>query len=111
MVDLGINFVEILGICDEVEEKELEVFRPQIELDLGEGSSIFECGEPPVEAAGEAPTVVKIVDVSSEEGMAVEERTGTEPVHEDVGMRSGGMPVHEAEASDLCFEDYPRDDF
>jgi len=26
-------------------------------------------------------------------------------------MRSGGMPVHEAEAGDLCFEDYPRDDF
>jgi len=41
LVDLGVNFVEILGICDEVEEKELEIFGPQIELDLGEGSSIF----------------------------------------------------------------------
>jgi len=94
-----------LGICDEVEEKELEVFRPQIELDLGEGSSIFECGEPPVEAAGEAPIMVEIIDESSEEGMDVEERTGAEPV------QSGGIPVHEAEAGDLCFEDYPRDDF
>jgi len=73
---LGINYVEILDICDEVEEKELEAFGPQIELDLGEGSSIIDCGEPPVEATGEAPTVVQIVDESSKEGMTVEERTG-----------------------------------
>ena len=29
-VDLGENYVEILEICDEFEEEEPEVFRPQI---------------------------------------------------------------------------------
>ena len=33
-VDLGVNRVEILEICDEFEEKEGEVFEPQIEIDL-----------------------------------------------------------------------------
>ena len=62
MVDLGVGTVEILEICDEVEEKELEVFGLQIELDLREGSSIHDLGEPPVEVAGEAPAVVEISD-------------------------------------------------
>ena len=44
-----------------------------------------ELGEPPVEAAEEAFTVVEIVDEPSEEGKAVEEiRTGAKPVHVDV---------------------------
>jgi len=110
-IDLGVNSVEILDICDEVEEKELEVFGPQIELDLGEGSSIHDLGEPSVEAAREPPTVVEILDEPSQEGMAVEERAGTEPVHEDVEMRIGDMPAHKAKTGDSCFEDYPGDDF
>jgi len=76
-------------------------------------------GEPPVEAAREAPTVVEIVDEPSAEGKAVEEiRTGAEPVLEsvetgtgeepvlaDIGMRTGETPVLSAEAADFCFED------
>ena len=40
---------QIVGICEEVEVEDLiEVFGPQIELDLGQGSSIHDV-EPPVE--------------------------------------------------------------
>jgi len=82
MVDLGVGTVEILEICDEVEEKELEVFGPQIELDPREESSIHDLGEPPVEVAGVAPTVVEIFDEPSKKGKAVEElRTGASPVN------------------------------
>jgi len=46
-VELGENYVEILKFCDVVEEEEhLEVFGPQIELDLGEGSSIHDFVNP-----------------------------------------------------------------
>ena len=99
LVDLGVGTVEILEICDEVEEKELEVFGPQIELDLGEGSSIYDLGEPPVEAAGEVPTMVEILDEPSEEGKAVKE------------LRTWASPVHGMEAGDSCFEDYSGDTF
>ena len=76
-VDLGENLVKILEICDEIEKKEPEVFGPQIELNLENPSDL---GEPPVEVAREAPTVVEIVDEPSEEGKAVEEiRTGAKP--------------------------------
>ena len=96
-------------------------------------------GEPPVEATGDPPTVMKIVDEPSVEGKAVEEiRTGAEPVHVDVeeirtgaepvlesvemgtgeepiladiGIRTGETPVLRAEAGDSFFEDYPGDDF
>jgi len=96
-------------------------------------------GEPPVEAAGDPPTVMEIVDEPSVEGKAVEEiRTGVEPIHVDVkeirigaepilesvgmgtgeepiladiGMRTGETPVLRAEAGDACFKDYPGDDF
>ena len=56
-VDLGVNLVEIMEICDEVDEEQPEVFGPRIELNL---KNLSDLGEPPVEAAGEAPTVVEI---------------------------------------------------
>jgi len=132
LVDLGVNYVEILEISDEIEEEGPEVFGPQIELNSKNSSDL---GEPLVEAVGEAPTVVEIMDEPSVEGKAVEEiRTGAEPVHVDVeeirtgakpvlesvemktggepvladiGMRTREMPVLRAEAGDSCFEDYP----
>jgi len=64
LVDLGISSVEILEICDEVEEKEPKVFGPHIELNFKNPSDL---GEPPAEAAGEAPTVVEIEDEPSVE--------------------------------------------
>ena len=134
LADLEINFVEILEICDEVEGKELDVFGPQIEIDLGEGSSIHDCGEPPVVVAGEAPTMVEVEDesfievikdethVENETGdlavheaigtgdepvlESVEERTGAELVHEDVKMGTGDMPVHKIEVGDSHFEEF-----
>jgi len=64
-VDLGENYVEVLEIYDEIEEEEhLEVFGPQIELNLGNPSDM---GEPPVEVAGIAPTVVVVEEESSVE--------------------------------------------
>jgi len=111
LVDLGENCVEILSICDEIEEKELEVFGLQIELDLGEGSSIHDLGEPLVEVAGVAPTMVEVEDdgdvhvvevikddtpVEKETGdLAVHEVVGTgdEPVLESVKERIGAKPV------------------
>ena len=50
------NYTEILEICEEIGKKEqLEVFRPQIELNLKIPADV---GEPPVEVVGVAPTVV-----------------------------------------------------
>ena len=92
----GVNLDEVVEICDEIEEKEAEVFGPQIEIDLGKE---FDLGEPSVEAAGESPGVVEISDEPSVEGKAVEE------------VRTGESPVHGMEAGDSCFEDYPGDDF
>jgi len=43
--------------------------------------------------------VVEILDEPSEEGKAVEE------------LRTGASPIHEKEAGDSCFEDYPGDTF
>ena len=41
----------------------------------------------------------------------MEEKTGAEPVLEDVEMRTGDMPVHDMGAGDSHFEDYSGDDF
>jgi len=94
LIDLGVTYVEILGICDEIEEEEhLEFFWPQIELDFGEGSSIHDLDEPPVEVTGVAPTV-EVKDESSVEVIGdktpVEMKTGDLAVHEDVG--TGEVP-------------------
>jgi len=54
-------------ICDEIEEEErFEAFGSQIDLNLGEGSSIFD-KEPPVEVPGMVPTVVVEEEDSSVE--------------------------------------------
>ena len=46
---LELHAVEILEIYEDVElDDSVEVFGPLIELDLGEGSSIHDVGEPPV---------------------------------------------------------------
>jgi len=109
LVDLGVGTVEIVEICDEVEEKEPEVFGPHIELNLENPSDL---GEPPVEATGEAPAMVEIEEEPSVEGKSVEELgTGDEPVLADVEMGSGCMLVLRAEGGDSFFEDYSRDDF
>jgi len=41
----------------------------------------------------------------------VEEKTGAEPVLENVAMKTGDIPVREVGEGDLHFEDYPGDNF
>jgi len=68
MVVSELHVSELVEICEEVEiEDSIEVVRPQIELDLGEGSSIHDV-EPPVEVPGVVSTVV----VEEEEDSSVE---------------------------------------
>ena len=64
------DYFEILEICDEVEEEEhLEVFEPQIELNLENPSDM---GESTVEVARVAPTaVVEVEEESSVEVLEV----------------------------------------
>jgi len=104
-----LHAVEILEICDEVEEEdELEVFGPQIELNLLNPTDM---GEPLVEAAGVAPTVV--VEVEEEFSVEFVEKkegdqakgTRSEPVLDSVeeelrdqAVEAGGEPAHEIEA-------------
>ena len=87
------NYVEILEICEEIEEEEqLEVFGPQIELNLENPTDV---GEPPVEVAGVAPTVV--VEVEEESSVEVlEARASEEKEMGDQVVRTGDGPVHEA---------------
>jgi len=95
-VDLRVSLDEFVEICDEVEEEEAEVFRPQIEIDLEKGADL---GEPPVEATEEMPAVVEIGDETSEEGKF------------DVEMRTGDTPVHWVGDGDSIREDYSGDSF
>jgi len=114
------DYSEILEICDEIEEEEpLEVFGPQIKLNLENPSDM---GEPAIEVTGVAPTVVVVEEESSVELLEVsvsvekekrdqvvgtveapvlevmKERTGAEPVIMDVEeKRTGDDPVREAE--------------
>jgi len=105
---------ELVEICEEIEiEDSVEVFQPQIHLDLGQGSSIHDV-EPPVEVPGVVSTVV----VEEEEDSSVEvlasrkkrkgdqaEGTGAEPVPEDTELNwegqtmKTGEPVHEHDRS------------
>jgi len=98
---------EILEICEEVEiEDSIEVFGPQIELNLENPTDL---GKPPVEAAEVAPTaVVEVEEESSVEVLASVGKkmrdqakgTGDEPVLEAVETKLGeqavgiGEPVH-----------------
>jgi len=91
--ELELYVVQVLKFCDEVEiEDSSEVFGPLIELDLGEGSSIHDIGEPPVEIAREAPTVV--VEVEKESSVeVVEARASVEKMMEDQAEGTGSTPV------------------
>jgi len=91
----------LLEICDEVEVEELcEFVGPQIELDLGEGSSIFE-DVPAVEAPGVVPTVVIDGEDSSVEFIVSKKETmleqadgtGGAPISEDGQLMEEGMSV------------------
>jgi len=123
------GFSEILEICEEVEiEDPIEVFGPQIELNL---ENPTELGKPPVEVAGVAPTtVVEVEEESSVEVLAsvekkmgdqaegtgtelvqLEARSGEEPdlMELDQGVRTGGEPVHEAVEEKTGAEPVPED--
>jgi len=68
----------LVEICDEIEiEDPCEFVGPQIELDLGEGSSIFE-DEPAVEVPEEVPTVVVDEEDSSVEFVVSGKETMTD---------------------------------
>jgi len=92
---------EFERICVEIEEEErIESVGPQIELDLGEGSSMND-DEPAVEVPGVVPTVVIEEEDSSVEiiisGKEMKsdqvEGAGTEPVPEDAILRKAGQAV------------------
>jgi len=97
----------LLEISDEIKiEDSCEFVGPQIELDLGEGSSIFD-GEPVVEVPDVVPTMVVEEEDSSVEVFISEkemkgeqaEGTGTEPVpgvamvREEVQVVGTGEPA------------------
>jgi len=81
--DLELHGVRISEISEEIEvEEQLEVFGPQIELNL---SNPTDLGKPPVEVAGVAPTAV--VDVEEESSVEVlEARASVEKKEEDQGV-------------------------
>ena len=92
---LELHVVEILEICDEVAiEDSSKAFGPLIELGLGEGSSIHDSGEPPVEAAGVAPTMV----FEEEEESSIEipkARASVEKKKRDQALRAVDKTVHD----------------
>jgi len=98
--DLELHDVRILEICEEVEiEDSIEVFGPQIELNL---ENPTELGKPLVEVTGVAPSaVVEVEEESSVEVLASVEKkmgdqaegTGSEPVLEAAEMKLGGQAV------------------
>jgi len=67
-------------ICDKVEGEQPEDFGPQIELDLGTWSSIYDLGEPPVEAVEEEHAVEVIGVGRFEEKPDEEMGIGDSPV-------------------------------
>jgi len=92
---------EFERICDEIKVGDpIEVVGPQIELDLGEGSSIHD-DEPLLEVPGVVPTVEVEEEDSSVEflisGKEVKrdqtEGTGAVPVPEDAELRREGQAV------------------
>jgi len=83
---------KIVEISEEIEVEDLiEVFRPQIDLDLGEGSSIHNV-EPPVEVPGVVPTVV----VEEEEDSSVKVLVSGKKMVRDQAEGTGAEPVPEA---------------
>ena len=93
--------IEFDQICVEIEEEESVPFvGPQIELDLGEGSSIHD-DLPAVEVPGVVPTVeieeedslVELVISEREMKSDQAEGTGGEPVPEDAQVKKEGLVV------------------
>jgi len=91
----------VLEICDEIEtEQPIEFVGPQIELDLGEGSSIHD-DLPAVEVPGVVPTVEieeedsSVELVISEREMKSDQAEGTrgEPIPEDAQVKEEGLVV------------------
>jgi len=93
-----LHAVEVLEICDEVEEEEpLEVFGPQIELNLSNPTNI---GEPPVEADEVAPAVV--VEVEEESSVeVVEAKASVEKKEGDQAKGTGSEPVLDSVEKEL----------
>jgi len=92
---------EFERICVEIEKEErIEFVGPQIELDLGEGSSIHD-DLPAVEVPGAVPTVVVEKEDSSVEivisGREMKsdqaEEIGNEPVPEEALLREAGQAI------------------
>ena len=96
--DLDLKLEDFAEICDKGEEEQPEIFGPKIKLDLGTGSSIYDLGEPPIEAIGEEHAVEVIRVETSEE-------------KPDEEMGTGDSPFHRVGEGDSFFGDYPRDDF
>jgi len=98
---LELHAVEILEIYEDVEvDDSVEVFGPLIELDLGEGSSIHDVGETPIEAAGVAPSVV--VEVEDESSVKfVEAKASLEKKEGDQAKGTGSEPVLESVEKEL----------
>jgi len=97
-VALGVELEEFVEICDEFEEDQLEVFGPQIELELGTGSLFHDLGEPSIEIVEGVHEVVEIRDTSEERKC-------------DIEMTTGDTPVHRVEVGDSLCKDYPGDVF
>ena len=87
--------LKIMEICEEIEvEDSIEVFGPQIELDLGQGSSIHDV-EPSIEVPGVVPTVV----VEEEEDSSVEFLASGKKMARDQAEGTGAVPVPKAAES------------
>jgi len=92
------NYSEILEICEEIEvEEQLEVFGPKIELSLANPTDM---GNPPVEAAKVAPTVV--IEVEEESSVEIlESRAFVEKMMGDQAEGTGNGPVLESAEKEL----------
>ena len=92
---LGVSEVhasEFVEICEEIEvEDSIEVVGPQIELDLGQGSSIHD-----VELSVEVPGVVPTVVVEEEEDSSVKVLASGKKMVRDQVEGTGAVPVPEA---------------
>jgi len=137
--DLGKPLVEVAGVVPttvvEVEEEFSVEVLTSIEKMMGDQAK-GTGSEPVLEAAetklrdqavgtgepvhvedrsGEEPDLMEVDQVvrtgDEPDHEAVEEKTGAEPVPEDVAMKTGDIPVREVGEGDLHFEDYPGDDF
>ena len=76
------------------------------------GDQAVGTGDEPVLKSGKKEMGDEVVQTGDEPvHEAVAERTGAEPVLEDVEMGTGDEPVHDMGVGDFHFEDYPGDDF